>query len=400
MLLSALGAVFAQLPDSLNMRLVGTWTAPAGVELGSVIAKNGLAYVTSGIDTLYILDISNPASPTIYEKLYDGDWWSGQVLSDSFLFVGGGNFRAIDIYANPPEIVGNIDFMIGRRLCYSKSAKTVFSNGTPIEVMDVSNPASPLHDTTYSMAGYVAVRDSFMYVSNWSCAPEVSGYRVFNISNPDAPILRSTNCFPLTGDVSYSIEAMTADEYGAYMFVPAEYQTDFFHLTACDRNDTLIGYTSVSSITAYNGYVIVRGIAQGSDRLSVWKTFSGCSLKVAGHHVSAGRYAVGACLNDSLYVVLCTSNQVRIFKVDSVRLQVCELEEKYRHDDLHIYPNPLGIGGKAFVRGGSAKIFDINGRKMGDISPDKPLNTSNFPPGVYLAVSENRKSITKFVVIN
>jgi len=186
-------------PESL-----GSVSLPAPTQGIRMDVSGSFVYVPDSGAGLQIIDVSDPTTPTIVASVPTPSQelpFLDVIVSGTYAYVSGesqccGQFPTketgifiIDI-SNPasPFIVGNLD---NNSLIYgitlSGSYLYVADYYLGLQVLDVSNPASPTILSTFDTPGTtsdVAVSDSVAYV-----ASGLSGLTVVNVSNPYAPTL-------------------------------------------------------------------------------------------------------------------------------------------------------------------------------------------------------------------
>ena len=186
-------------PESL-----GSVSLPANTQGIRMDVSGSFVYVPDSGAGLQVIDVSDPTTPTIVASVPTPSQelpFLDVIVSGTYAYVSGqsqccGQFPTketgifiIDI-SNPasPFIVGSLD---NNSLIYgitlSGSYLYVADYYLGLQVIDVSNPASPAILSTFDTPGTtsdVAVSDSVAYV-----ASGLSGLTVVNVSNPQAPTL-------------------------------------------------------------------------------------------------------------------------------------------------------------------------------------------------------------------
>jgi hypothetical protein len=179
-----------------SVQLVGTYDTQ-GTAHGVQVVGN-FAYVADGGLGLQIIDISNPAVPTL-SGAYDtpGSSYSVQVVGNlAYVADNWSGLSVIDV-SNPatPTLRGSYDtpgtaygVQVVGNLTY------VADGGSGLQIIDVSNPAVPTLTGTYDTPGSaygVQVVGNFAYVADYT-----SDLQIIDISNPAAPTLTSTHNTP------------------------------------------------------------------------------------------------------------------------------------------------------------------------------------------------------------
>jgi hypothetical protein len=174
---------FFSLADEVTVTKVGHWGS--GPYLDVVVVGN-YAYAAAGITGIDILDISNPASPTLVSK-YDTSGTAHDVfVNGNFAYVAdfAAGLQIIDISnkASPTRVGGYNT---------SGAASGVFVDGnfayvadnSGLQIIDISNKASPTRVGGYDASGSasdVFVEGNFAYVA-------ASGLQIIDISNKASP---------------------------------------------------------------------------------------------------------------------------------------------------------------------------------------------------------------------
>jgi hypothetical protein len=154
-----------------------------------VVVSGNYAYVADGDYGLQVINISNPANPTLAGS-YNTPGYSLRVaVSGNYAYVADGpaGMRVVNV-SNPasPTEVGS--FTPGYAWCVTVSgnyAYVGFGDGG-VRIVNVSNPANPTEVGQYDMLGIVygvVVVGNYAYVADGGW-----GLRVGDVSNPANPI--------------------------------------------------------------------------------------------------------------------------------------------------------------------------------------------------------------------
>jgi RHS repeat-associated protein len=150
------------------------------------------AYVADSGSGLQIIDISNPAAPTLKGNYNTSDYaWDVQIVGN-YAYVADivSGLQIIDIsnpatptfkgnyntsgYANGVQVVGNYAY--------------VADSGSGLQIIDISNPVAPTLKGNYDTSGNVL---DVQIVGNYAyVADDYSGLQIIDISNPAAPTLK------------------------------------------------------------------------------------------------------------------------------------------------------------------------------------------------------------------
>jgi len=136
---------------------------PTGID----ISGNYAYIVSNSSNTLEIVDISNPAAPVHKSSLKNGD--GGAMLSIPYSVDVSGSYAYIASFGS-----------------------------NALEIVDISNPASPVHKASIvsgtngamlDQAFRVSVVGNYAYVASWGNFPTVSSaFEIVDISNPSSPL--------------------------------------------------------------------------------------------------------------------------------------------------------------------------------------------------------------------
>ena len=198
--------------DPSSPTLVAFWIGtPPGDTLG-VFVSGDYAYVADGSGGLLVFDISDPSSPTLVGSYDTPNYARDVVVSGDFAYVADdlSGLQILNI-SDPtsPTFAGSYDT--------PGSADDVFVSGdyayvadafSGLQVIDISDPTSPTLAGSYdtpSFAQDVFVSGNYAYV-----ADDFSGLQVLDISDPTSPTLAGSYDTPdrafgvfVSGDYAY-----------------------------------------------------------------------------------------------------------------------------------------------------------------------------------------------------
>ena len=226
--------------DPLNPQTVGSYEVPT--TFYSMQIHNDNLYLT-GQTFFYILDASNPISPT-YITYYSGsDRIKGLIIDGNYAYVGRnsaqeGSLEIVDISdkANPTQvatigtsqrvfqdgaIVGTYYFMSERK--YSSLIDSQF------HVIDISNPESPQIVKTLAFQGEtgdLAIIGNYAYLANTG-----RGIQIINISDPLNPVVEDTFTIPNGSAYDYWVKAVDGQLYVAALDLDTPIMLDIFDVT-------------------------------------------------------------------------------------------------------------------------------------------------------------------------
>ncbi|MFB0515074.1 MAG: hypothetical protein ACETWG_00535 [Candidatus Neomarinimicrobiota bacterium] len=189
--------------------LAGSYPLP---DMGfEVFIAGNYAYLASYAAGLRIIDITDPASPTL-AGYYDTPGYSnGVFVAGNYAYIADyGRLEIIDI-SNPaaPALAGSSRSGRGFDVFVSGSYAYVADGQSGLRIIDISNPASPTlagyYDTPGNAIG-VFVSGSYAYVADY----DYGGLQIIDVSNPASPTLagscdtpgEAVNVF-VSGDYAY-----------------------------------------------------------------------------------------------------------------------------------------------------------------------------------------------------
>lgn len=187
-LASTQGIVIVNVTDPYAPFLVGTWSSL--VQTFDVSVSGNYAYVAAGAVGFWILDISNPASPSEVESLLmSGNLVTDVQVSGNYAYVadyGRGLFLVADV-SNPQNVHYPVSIPASTAFGITLANKSAFlsSEQRGLDIINISNPLSPAPLGRYHSAG--ASRDVFVSDSTMYIAEDEGGLRILDITNPSDP---------------------------------------------------------------------------------------------------------------------------------------------------------------------------------------------------------------------
>ncbi|MGB3220186.1 MAG: hypothetical protein WBD79_22550, partial [Anaerolineae bacterium] len=184
------GLQIIDISNPANPTLRGAYNTPGYAYGVSVVG--GLAYVADAWGGLQIIDVSNPANPT-RRGAYDtsGDARGVSVVGSlAYVADAWGGLQIIDV-SNPanPTLRGAYDTPgWASGVSVVGSLAYVAAENSGLKIIDVSNPANPTLRGAYDTLGNalgVSVVGSLAYVAAW-----INGLQIIDISNPAIPTQR------------------------------------------------------------------------------------------------------------------------------------------------------------------------------------------------------------------
>jgi len=148
-------------------------------------------YVADGPNGLLVLDVSDPAAPSLLPS-YDTPGSAQSIVVDqsddktiAYLADGSGGVHIIDVSGDPRSIIayGDLSATTGVDIQGENLYVTDAVEGLRlINVQDPTNPSRRSQTSTRGSAQDVAVKDGYAYVADGD-----RGLQIFNVGNPDLP---------------------------------------------------------------------------------------------------------------------------------------------------------------------------------------------------------------------
>ncbi len=199
------GLQIIDVSDPTMPELLGTYdTQGAAI---NVVVEGGTAYVADGDAGLQIIDVGDPASPAL------SSWYStpgtvvGLLLHENKVYVADGDFGVQIIEMRTPPLtvdsLGAFDTpSYATDVTVLGTTAYVLDGSGGLQVVDVSEPASPLPLGSYDTMGYAssaAVVGTTVYV-----ADPITGLQIVDVSDPASPA--QLGSYPMPSDEAYHVE--------------------------------------------------------------------------------------------------------------------------------------------------------------------------------------------------
>lgn len=169
----------------------GRVTTPSLVN--NIAVAGNYAYIANGENGLAVVDITNPAVPTIVGT-YDSASAYGVAISDNYAYVADGvnGILIVDITDSAaPTYKGTYNTAgDAKGIVLSGNYAYVADGVNGLVIVDISNPSSPKLKGAYHTVGYaydVAISGNYTYVADGT-----TGLVILNIMNPSSPTLADT----------------------------------------------------------------------------------------------------------------------------------------------------------------------------------------------------------------
>jgi hypothetical protein len=319
--------------------------------------------VGDGYNGLVIVDVSNPASPT---------------LKGSYNTAGSSHGVAVE---------GNYAYVADD------------SNG--LVIVDVANQAAPTLKGRYDTAGYperVAVEGNYAYVADYA-----NGLAIVDVSNPAEPTLKGT--YNNDGYFTSGVDVV-----GNYAYIGALKIVDVSNPLAPKLKGSYNNDGGANEVAVAGNYTYV---ADGYNGLAIFDVSNPSSPILKGNYDTAG-YSEGVAVAGNYTYVADDSNGLEIFRIDilpvlqtSPTILISTDKSSYKSGNKMIVSlNLTNPGAITTVResvwvdmpgGGKHMVMDNPSLSLsaGFKSSNKfPVNLPNIPSGNYAwhAVLKNSKS--------
>ena len=172
--------------DPLNPNEIGHVT-PSAVP-HDIHFSSDYIYATSRLNSLVIIDISDPTIPVEVGSWNEGDWLQGVAQAGEYAYViDNFGLHVIDVAdpANPHEIGSYYSPYINMDVAVSGNYVYMACDEGGLLIIDVTDPANPHLEGicgTVGLSWGVAVQGSYAYVAEYNAS-----LRVIDISNPGDP---------------------------------------------------------------------------------------------------------------------------------------------------------------------------------------------------------------------
>ncbi len=185
------GLQIIDISDPANPTVKSTYDTPG--HAWDVFVSGNYAYVADRDTGLLIIDISTPTSPTLKGTYDTPGYGEGVYVSGNYAYVADGisGLQIIDISnSENPTFTGSYDTSgEAWRLYVSGSYAYIADYDSGLQIIDISDPANPSLAGTYDMPGNafdVYVSGSYAYVADLS-----AGLQIIDITDPTNPSLTS-----------------------------------------------------------------------------------------------------------------------------------------------------------------------------------------------------------------
>jgi hypothetical protein len=195
--------------DWAQPKFAGSYNAIGNADANDLYFADNKIYLVTANNTghggsdpeFYVLDVSNPNSPTLLGSLNLGATASAVIVSENYAYVASAsNNQELQIVniSNPssPSLVGSYnapgssdgaDLFFSNNIIYLVTANN--TSGSEFYILNVSNPNSPTLLGSLNLgaaANAVAVFGNYAYVASASNNQELE---IINVSNPNSPSL-------------------------------------------------------------------------------------------------------------------------------------------------------------------------------------------------------------------
>lgn len=345
--------------DRSNPQYLGSYQAP--YRIGDVFTTHDLACVADFGFGLRIVDISNPAEPSLEGCISS----SGPCVSVSvgypyaYLGVATWGFRIVDI-SDPenPVLIAYEDYPDQEEEVFTSGDYVYIAAREYIHIIDVADPENPILASTYDNVyncWRIHVEDNYAYVND-GLYPDNS-FKIIDVSNPYNPVLASEVD-------SCAFDIFVQDDY-AYV---ANNDPGLLIYDVSDKTNPILAgwlnfYSDAREISVSGNYALV---AAGGVRV--------IDISDPGHPFMVDNYVTGgineAIFLDGDYVYVADCYSLEILYFDGLTGVLSEIARTPIEFSLpQNYPNPFNaattisysLPRSADIR---IEIYDILGRKV------------------------------------
>ena len=329
------------------------------------------AYVAAGPLGLRVVDVSNPVAPIIIGTA-DTPGYAGDVaVAGNYCFVADGeDLKVVQISPNP-QIVGSIDppdVVMG--VAASGSYAYVACRSAGLRVIDVSNPAMPMMvgGASTGEAHGVAVAGSFAYVATTN-----NGLVVVDVSDPTLPLVVGIAQTGRAFGVSVAADIAMINDSGAAMWT-----VDISNPLQPAILGVFLVPGDAGGIAIAGGHAYVADRENGFDQnaLRVFDLSNPRSPEPFNEALGGNTRAEGVALVDNLALLAQSSDGLLGFDVSDPSTP-----------SLRWAVDTPGTAVDVVVSGNYAYVADVNdGLQMVDISIPVPARIGNIRPGDVVGV--------------
>ena len=321
-----------------------------------------VAYVADRQSGLQIINIANPASPTLIGSYDTPDEAYGVAISGTRAYVADnlGGLQIIDV-SNPasPTLLGSYD-TAGNCFGVAVVGKIAYvaDQAAGLQIIDVSNPASPALIGSYDTSG--SVMNVFVSGGVAYVADSNGGLLILNVANPASPTLIGTYSTPGP--------AMDVAVVGTTAYVAA-FDSGLQILNVSNpASPTLIG----SLNTPGNA----QGVAVEGNRVCIGDDLGGLQI-IDVSNPSSPTSVLGQSMGDIVRGVAISGNEVYV-PVGSLGLKVHKLYDRVGPNLLGTYDTP-GYASRVVVAGKKAYVADVGTLLILDVSnPASPVLLGSY----------------------
>lgn len=168
---------------------VGAFNVPTSSSIASICISGNYAYVLAYEAGLFVVNISNPANPTIVGSCSTNAYARAVAVSGNYAYIAdsNGGLKIVNVsYPAHPTQVGS--FAING-YCYGLAVSgnyVYLTDYTGLLVINVSNPTSPTKAGVLSgvYANDIAISGNRLYTASGV----TNGFQIFDISSPASPV--------------------------------------------------------------------------------------------------------------------------------------------------------------------------------------------------------------------
>ena len=319
------GFYVVDVSSSTNAKVVGTLESATTVFYGVAMSGNN-AYVACGSAGLKVIDISNPAAPSIVGGCVTPGYAFGVSVSGNYAYVAAGvaGLQVVNISNRSlPTVAGSVDTPGAAKDVAVAGNYAYVADGNSLQVIDISNPSSPVIRGVLAMVApqmivKVRVQNAKVYA-----AGSGGGLLVIDVSNPAGPVLVSSLALSgVSGSSSIGVAVSGAQVYLAN-YTGGLQIVNVSTITAPSPTTTLMDWFTGYKIATKPGLAVVTGVhyfnggQQNTESVRILNVPAGSAPSLVGSLETNAFVFNGVAVTGAYAYVACGSAGLKIIDISN-----------------------------------------------------------------------------------